>query len=351
MMNLIQKKFTEPLLSWYDTHGRKNLPWQKPRTAYHVWLSEIMLQQTQVKTVIPYFTRFIERFPDVHALALASEDDILALWSGLGYYSRGRNLHKTALKIHTEFQGIFPKDQQALIQLPGIGESTAAAIISQAFNQPSAILDGNVKRVLSRYFLIEGISKQTTNTLWQLANQCLSPFRAADYTQAIMDFGATNCTSKQPQCIQCPLQTTCLAHLHDVVQTLPTKKPKKVMPVKHQQFLLMHHHEKRIYLEKRPPTGIWGGLWCLPSIDNEENPAHYIETTYQLKPIHINPIMTIKHTFTHFKLYIKAISIETQPQENASFELPGRWFYLEEIRKLGLAKPVSDIIRQFYQSV
>lgn len=349
-MTSIQTIFTLPLLHWYDLHGRKDLPWQHPREAYRVWLSEIMLQQTQVKTVIPYFTRFLVHFPTIHDLALASEDEVLALWSGLGYYSRGRNLHKTAIIIDTLYQGKFPQDIQVLIQLPGIGLTTAAAIISQAFNLPTAILDGNVKRVLSRYFLIAGFSTQTTATLWRLANQCISPLRAADYTQAIMDLGATCCTSKKPNCLSCPLQATCLARLSNVIADYPTPKPKKEIPTKRQQFLLMHSHANLIYLEKRPPSGIWGGLWCPPSIEIEIDPTDYIQNTYALEVIHVTSLMTIKHSFSHFKLHINALSVKTRDTGNACFEHPGCWFSTEETIKLGLAKPISDMIKRFDQS-
>lgn len=343
--------FTLPLLNWYNTHGRKNLPWQLPRTAYRVWLSEVMLQQTQVKTVIPYFIRFIEHFPDIHKLALATEDEVLRLWSGLGYYSRCRNLHKTALIIHSIYNGEFPQNIKTLMQFPGIGESTAAAITSQAFNQPTAILDGNVKRVLSRYFLVSGLSSQTTTTLWQLANQCMSHDRPADYTQAIMDLGATCCTAKNPNCLECPLQKTCSAKTQSVVADYPTKKPKKILPIKHQQFLIMYNHAQQIYLEKRPPTGIWGGLWCPPSIDVEINPTHYIMNVYPLNVLDIQPLITLKHTFSHFHLHINALSIKTTTNDDSIFEIPGRWFYLEETSTLGLAKPVTDILETYSETI
>lgn len=345
----MRNKFQIPLLSWYDVHGRKNLPWKFPKDAYKIWLSEIMLQQTQVKTVLPYFNRFIERYPDIQSLASASEDEVLALWSGLGYYSRGRNLHKTAQIIVEQFQGKFPEDMGILIKLPGIGLSTAAAITSQAFNQPTAILDGNVKRVLSRYFMIEGVSTKTTQTLWVYANLCMSHERPADYTQAIMDLGATCCTSKNPNCGNCPLQSTCLARINDVVSLYPTKKQKKSIPIKHQQFLLMHNQEGSIYLEKQPPAGLWGGLWCPPSIDNAVNAEFYIKTNFPLNIISINPLMTIKHTFSHFRLVIYALSIGTTLNNDVIFESTGRWFSHAETLKLGIAKPITDMIQQFFQ--
>lgn len=345
----IHQEFSLPLLNWYDQHGRKNLPWQHPRNAYRVWVSEIMLQQTQVKTVIPYFTRFIISFPDVCTLALASEDAVFAHWSGLGYYSRARNLHKTASIIHTDFQGEFPCDVYELIKLPGIGASTAAAIASLAFNKPAAILDSNVKRVLSRYFLIDGLPQQKTvqQKLWQLASECMPQERCADYTQAIMDLGATCCTTKNPNCVECPLQITCLAKKHNETANYPNKNPKKILPRKQQQFLLLHTNDNLIYLEKRPPTGLWGGLWCLPSIDMEDCPTSYVETTYQLQTHKLEELMTINHSFSHFHLRIKALSMETKCMPHTIAERPGHWFAFHEIATLGIAKPVSVIINNF----
>ncbi|AHE67433.1 A/G-specific adenine glycosylase [Legionella oakridgensis ATCC 33761 = DSM 21215] len=225
----IYEHFTLPLLQWFHQYGRKDLPWQIPGNAYAVWISEIMLQQTQVRTVIPYFLRFMNTFPTLRTLACASEDQVLAQWSGLGYYSRARNLHKTAKIICNDFHDYFPDDIETLMKLPGIGPSTAAAIASLAFNKPTAILDGNVKRVLCRYFLIAGSMEQTsvTRQLWQLAKQCMPLHDCAAYTQAIMDLGATCCTIKSPNCSNCPLHTTCLAYQTNEVAHYPHKKLKK----------------------------------------------------------------------------------------------------------------------------
>lgn len=348
-MNIFNEEFSQPLLAWFDLYGRKNLPWQHPRSAYRVWISEIMLQQTQVKTVIPYFLRFIASFPDVQALAEAPEDEVLAHWSGLGYYSRARNLQKSAKMIQTEHNGEFPNELETLLKLPGIGDSTAAAIASLAFNKATAILDGNVKRVLSRYFLVAGLPNDSSvkKTLWRLANECMSQTRCADYSQAIMDMGATCCTSKKPDCISCPLQTTCLAYKNNVVDDYPFKKPKKTLPTKHQQFLLLHTKQNRIYLEKRPPTGIWGGLWCLPSIDMGACPTTYSNSTYALHTKNPQELLKIKHTFSHFHLYIQAWSLESIVSANNVAESSGRWFAIDEIGGLGLAKPVSLIIEEF----
>lgn len=347
MMKDIHTSFTFPLLHWYDLNGRKNLPWQNPRTPYRVWLSEIMLQQTQVKTVIPYFERFIQHFPDLQCLAKASIDQVLQLWSGLGYYSRARNLHKTAILIQEHHLGQFPDNINDLIKLPGIGHSTAAAIVAQAYNQPAAIFDGNVNRVLSRYFKIGGFSSETKQRLWELATQCMSHDRPADYTQAIMDLGATCCTSKAPQCERCPIKETCKAKIEDSVLNYPTRKPKKSIPEKYQQFLLLQDSFDRIYLEKQPDHGIWGGLWCPLRIESSENPTAHLLNTYQLNIQSPTVIMNIKHTFTHFRLYITALKIRIK---NSTLpELPGDWFKQERLASIGLAKPVSDIIQKLYE--
>ncbi len=348
----LQRVFSEPLLAWFDCHGRKDLPWQHPRGAYRVWISEVMLQQTQVKTVIPYFNRFIENFPDVWQLAQADEDKVLAHWSGLGYYSRARNLLKTAKIICTQYDGIFPHQCSELAALPGIGLSTAAAIVSQAFNLPAAVLDGNVKRVLCRYFMIEGWTERVVikNQLWQLANHCMPQQRCADYTQAIMDLGATCCTLRNPGCTICPLKTTCKANLNNKVLDFPHKKPKKTLPLKKQQFLLIYNSAQQIYLEKKPPVGLWGGLWCLPSVDISSCPATYIRENYAINSLKIDELINIRHSFSHFHLEIKALAIKATPMTNEIAESDGRWFKLEELKQLGIAKPVSTIIKRFQET-
>lgn len=340
----IHQAFSTPLLHWYDIHGRKDLPWQTPRTPYRVWVSEIMLQQTQVQTVVAYFNRFIDRLPTLIDLANASDDEVLSLWSGLGYYSRARNLHKAAKIIAKDYQGLFPTTLDALIALPGIGQSTAAAILSQAFNQPTAILDANVKRVLARYFLIKGPTEQTVvkKKLWELANTCMPQERCADYTQAIMDLGATCCTTKNPNCTGCPLQATCLALKMGEQSNYPTKKIKKTVPVLHQQFLVLLNDEGDIYLEKRPSSGLWGGLWCLPSLALEDCPLECIKTNYALKGDTPNKLITFKHQFSHFHLHIHALSIKTHPLENKPLE--GQWFKQVQFTSLGLAKPTYVIL-------
>lgn len=343
---IIEEQFSNPLLAWFDLYGRKNLPWQKPKDPYRIWLSEIMLQQTQVQTVIPYFTRFMQYFPTIHPLSNASEDEVLSLWSGLGYYSRARNLHQTAKIIVAQYQGVFPQDLQLLTNLPGIGKSTAAAILSQAFDLPTAILDGNVKRVLSRFFLIKGWSEQAQvkKTFWEMANLCMPDQRCADYTQAIMDLGATCCTSKKPDCLHCPLQAHCKAFKQQEQEEYPTKKIKKQVPVKQQQFLILQNEGGLVYLEKKPPTGLWGGLWCLPSIDKDHCPIHFISQHYHLKGDTPKHLLEFKHHFSHFHLEITALHIKTRSLENIISEPIGQWFSLNQLTTLGLAKPTQLIL-------
>jgi len=346
-VNNLSEQFSKPLLNWFATNGRKNLPWQLPRSPYRVWISEIMLQQTQVQTVIPYFERFMQRFPNIQDLAQANDDEVLSLWSGLGYYSRARNLHKTAKIIATEYQGIFPNELELVHELPGIGASTAAAILSQAFNQPTAILDGNVKRVLTRFFMIQGHPEQAQvkKKLWELANACMPQEQCADYTQAIMDLGATCCTTKNFDCHTCPLHNHCLAFLHKEQHLYPTKKIKKPVPVHQQQLLVLCNSEGQIYLEKRPPTGLWGGLWCLPNLDEGSCPLDFIRTEYDLVGDEPQQLIAFKHRFSHFLLEINALRIiKTRALGNKSGEIKGQWFTKENLNSLGLAKPTSKIL-------
>jgi A/G-specific adenine glycosylase len=343
--------FTLALLDWFRANGRKNLPWQNPRTPYHVWISEVMLQQTQVKTVIPYFEKFIARFPNIETLASATEDEILAHWAGLGYYSRGRNLQKTAHLITTEFKHIFPSDLKQLITLPGIGDSTAAAIRSLAFNQPAAILDGNVKRIFSRYFLISGHPNhtQTKKTLLNYAVSCLSTTDAADYTQAIMDLGALICTPRSPRCPICPMASHCLANTQQLTAHYPEKAPKKIIPTREAQFILIHNLKRSvIYLEKQPSKGLWSGLWSLPQLDKHTCAMTHLKTTHALQTQTNLPLPMLKHTFTHFKLnlYPRALGV---PANTLNQILPenGRWVDILALPTFGLPQPIKKIIDQF----
>ena len=339
--------FTSLLLDWFVLNGRTNLPWQNPRTPYAVWISEIMLQQTQVKTVIPFFLRFMQRFPDISTLAQASEDEVLAYWSGLGYYSRGRNLQKTALILVKNFNASLPQDINDLMSLPGIGESTAAAIASLAYNQPTAILDGNVKRVLSRFFMVDGLPNKasTRQTLQKLANQCMSRLHCADYTQAIMDFGATVCTPKNPECITCPLNQHCMAYINNAVEKYPEKSIKKALPHKIQLFPLIYSENGKIYLEKRPSTGIWGGLWCFPWLEIDDDIEKYIKTKLGLTTRTSAPLLNLKHTFTHFHLHLHGCAVEVNQSKLAPKN--GQFFFPSELKNIGLSKPISTLINYF----
>ncbi|MCW8444328.1 A/G-specific adenine glycosylase [Fluoribacter gormanii] len=346
----LYKQFSKPLLNWFALYGRKNLPWQLPRTPYRVWISEIMLQQTQVQTVIPYFERFMQQFPSIRDLAQAHEDEVLSLWSGLGYYSRARNLHQTAKKVMQNHGGVLPDNYQLLNELPGIGPSTAAAIVSQAFNQPVAILDGNVKRVLTRFFSIKGYPEQAQikKRLWELANSCMPQEHCADYTQAIMDLGAMCCTPKNPNCLNCPLQNSCMAFKHEEQHLYPTKKIKKPLPTQYQQLLVLYNEQGHIYLEKRPPVGLWGGLWCLPNLNEGDSPLDFIRLNYDLSGETPRKLIAFKHRFSHFHLEINALSIKTKVLGKMLYEKQGKWFAKEEINSLGLAQPTSKILSFHY---
>lgn len=297
---------SEQILAWFDQHGRKDLPWQQPITPYRVWLSEIMLQQTQVTTVIDYFQRFTTRFPTLNDLAQANENEVLALWAGLGYYARARHLLRTARLVAAQHQGELPDTLEALIALPGIGRSTAGAILAIAFQTRAPILDGNVKRVLCRYFGLPGWPGETENLkrLWAYAEQLTPHARVADYTQAIMDLGATLCTRNKPACPRCPLQQHCKALQHNIQTELPGRKPKKHRPNKAVYLLLLQHNQD-IFLYQRPSDGLWGGLWCLPDYANRQTVKQVCQA--------LNPGATPKfaasfqHGFTHFQLTIHPV--------------------------------------------
>jgi len=303
--------FADRLLSWFDEFGRKDLPWQHPRAPYRVWVSEIMLQQTQVATVIDYFQRFMQRFPTVQDLAKAPQDEVLHLWTGLGYYARARNLHKAAQQIVETHNSELPNDIDALNDLPGIGRSTAGAIVSQGFNSRAVILDGNVKRVLTRHSAIEGFPGKTAieRELWLLADKRTPATRAADYTQAIMDLGATLCVRKNPNCGACPVATDCQALARNRVADFPYPKPKKEKPVREARMYVVRGTEGDVLLEQRPQEGIWGGLWNPP-----ERPASYIDTDflaeYDLVDCELIQGEQFRHTFSHYHLDITPVFVQ-----------------------------------------
>ncbi len=340
--------FSERLLSWFDQHGRKNLPWQQDISPYRVWVSEIMLQQTQVTTVIPYFEKFIQRFPIVNALADASEDEVLHLWTGLGYYARARNMHRAGKIITTEHNGQFPDSLDALVQLPGIGRSTAGAILAIAHGQQATILDGNVKRVLARCYAIEGWPGQTAiaNQLWTQAENLTPKNRSRDYAQAIMDIGATLCTRSKPRCDVCPFDEHCLALLENRIDQLPGKKPKKNMPEKSTCMLLIENSKGEWLLHKRPNSGLWGGLWSFPECAEDKIDATLANLGIDVKQL--EPLSPFRHTFTHFHLDISPILVISSSTQRLVDE-PNRhvWYSLHQPLEIGLTRPVTKIIEQF----
>jgi len=336
------------LLAWYDKAGRHDLPWKNPMTPYRVWISEIMLQQTQVATVIPYFERFMQAFPDVATLAQASLDHVLHHWAGLGYYARGRNLHKTAQILQEKYQGKLPECSERLQTLPGIGRSTAGAIVAQAFDQRALILDGNVKRVLCRFHCIDGWPGESAveEKLWQLTDWHTPKQRLADYTQAIMDLGATLCTRSQPQCHTCPLQTKCLAYANQTQLKYPFKPRKKALPVKHTNMLLLVNARGELLLQQRPVKGIWGGLWSLPEFDDALALKAFVRDTLQVKRAKLDPLAQIKHTFTHYHLFIEPKLLVLSGKSPCLQEYHLLWFNQRAISKLGLPAPVQKLISQ-----
>jgi A/G-specific adenine glycosylase len=339
------KRFAEPLLDWFDVAGRTHLPWQQQRTPYRVWISEIMLQQTQVVTVIPYFERFMQRFPTVQLLADAPLDEVLHLWTGLGYYARARNLHRAAQTIVAEFDSEFPKSLEQVMDLPGIGRSTAGAILSLACKQRHPILDGNVKRVLTRYFAIKGFpgEKAIETALWKLADDCTPTQRVAAYTQAIMDLGATLCTRSKPRCSDCPLQKHCEANRLGLQSKLPTPRPKRERPQR-QAFCLVATHRGAVLLEKRPPTGIWGGLWTLPQFaDRAACEAFAGSTKLQALPRY-------DHSFTHFDLQLQPLLIKKLNIAAIADNDRYCWYDPHRPARIGLATPVRDIINQLQKA-
>jgi len=342
----MQKTISARLLAWFDEHGRKNLPWQKSITPYRVWLSEIMLQQTQVETVIPYFTRFIESFPKVEDLAAAPLDTVLHLWTGLGYYARARNLHKCANIVVEQHQGVFPSELAQLEALPGIGPSTAAAIASIAFEQSTAILDGNVKRVLARYHAVAGWPGKPAveKELWQHARQHMPKKRCRDYTQGIMDLGAMLCKRSKPECLICPLSADCLALRTGNPEDYPGKKPRKALPVKTVQMLIVRSPSDEILLEKRPSSGIWGGLWSLPEIALEDDYLEYVQARFgdvkkQCKQ------EVLRHTFSHYHLDIHPVTLLLKRKASVVLEAQRQlWYNPAAPNKVGLAAPVKKLI-------
>jgi len=340
-------EYAPRLLAWFDRHGRHDLPWQHPRTHYRVWLSEIMLQQTQVAVVMPYFERFIKALPELPALAAASPDEVMALWSGLGYYARARNLHLAASLCVERHGGDLPGDYAALIALPGIGRSTAGAILSQAWGGRAAILDGNVKRVLCRVHGIEGwpglpaIEKQ----LWSIAEALLPDTRLADYTQAQMDFGATLCTRATPACAICPLQDLCIAWRDGRTAELPTPKPGKALPERSTHMLLLRDPDDRVLLMRRPPVGVWASLWSLPEHADVFEARRWFERNVQGEFDSAERDEPIVHGFSHYRLRIHPLRVAPALPRDAVGDNPDlRWASRAELAAIGLPAPVRRLL-------
>lgn len=342
--------FSDRVLHWYVLHGRKDLPWQMARTPYRVWVSEVMLQQTQVATVIHYFERFMARFPDVISLANADLDEVLHLWSGLGYYARGRNLHKAACKVRDEHAGVFPKNFEAVQALPGVGRSTAGAILALASDQRHAILDGNVKRVLARFHAVAGWPGQSSvlEQLWTRA-ECYTPTkRVADYTQAMMDLGATLCTRTRPRCGECPLAADCQAHAAGRERDFPGSKPRRALPVRATHMLLVLNAQGEVLLQQRPPSGIWGGLWSLPEIDSATVAADWCRQHLGMAIRRLESWPALRHTFSHFHLDITPLLIELG-KNRAQSVLEGQatvWYNTRSEDPRGLAAPVKRLLER-----
>lgn len=330
---LDQTRWRRQILKWYKSSGRHDLPWQQPRTPYRVWISEIMLQQTQVVTVIPYFEKFMNSFPTIEDLATASLDEVLLHWAGLGYYARARHLHAAAQKVVNEYQGIIPDNFDDLIILPGIGRSTAGAILSLGYAKPAAILDGNVKRILARTHGISFLNTESLKKLWGLAEHFVPKNQAPAYTQALMDLGSLICKRTSPFCQNCPLKNDCYAFQHNQIHLYSKTLPRVKKPVRNSQFLLLHNRKREVFLYQRPLTGIWGGLWSLIEQDSFQN---------NLATNHI--FAQGRHTFTHFHLDY-GVSLVKFSRGN----LPnGKWFNEENYKELGLPALMKKILQKFY---
>ena len=344
-------EFSSRLIAWQKIHGRHDLPWQNTTDPYAIWVSEIMLQQTQVTAVIGYYAKFMQRFPSIVSLAQATQEEVLQHWSGLGYYSRARNLHHAAQRIMGEHHGEFPQDFESMQALPGIGRSTAAAIASFAFHQIQTILDGNVKRVLSRHFLVEGWPSKPSveKILWSLAETLLPQQNMVAYTQGLMDLGATLCTRSKPKCDTCPLQVSCAAYRNQRVHELPTPKPRKTIPEKNTTMLILLDGDE-VMLEKRPPTGIWGGLWSFPEAEN------IISSDLALARFGITtqagtPLAKLSHAFTHFKLHIEPRTFHIMHRKPSVAGVGQIWLSIDDAIAAAIPTPVRKILQSLQKKL
>jgi A/G-specific adenine glycosylase len=342
-------QFAAALITWHRDHGRHDLPWQRTGSPYHIWLSEIMLQQTQVASVIPYYTRFLQRFPDLSALAAAPLDEVLGLWSGLGYYARARNLHRTARLIENDYGGRFPEQPQDIAQLPGVGRSTAAAIAVFAFGARAAILDGNVKRVLCRAYGIDGWpgSPAVEQRLWALAESLLPSHDHAVYIQAQMDLGATMCTRSRPACERCPLAAQCVAYATGRTTALPTPRPRRAVPQTSARFALIFQ-AGQVLLERRPPAGVWGGLLAPPEIPLDAcDAAAWLVATFSLEARAITEHPPLEHAFSHFRLTLQPVHFDVAGHARgtlAADESRHLWLPLDQLDGAALPAPVRKLL-------
>jgi len=342
--------FSARILDWYTEHGRHDLPWQIDPAPYRIWISEIMLQQTRVATVIPYYERFLARFPDVATLAGADLDEVLHYWSGLGYYARARHLHAAARMIRERHAGVFPEEFAAVAALPGIGRSTAGAILALAGGQRHPILDGNVKRVLARFHAVSGWPGQAAvqQRLWELAEAATPLRRVAEYTQAIMDLGATRCTRSRPDCGHCPLQADCAARLAGRQDEFPGARPRRPLPERRTRMLILQNAEGDVLLEQRPPTGIWGGLWSFPECDPEVSVEDWCRDDLGLTVQVLDEWPVVRHTFSHYHLDISPVLCRANGNDTAVREAGSRyWHSREALQARGFAAPVSRLLEQF----
>lgn len=336
------------LLDWHARQGRHDLPWQQDRTPYRVWVSEIMLQQTQVATVIPYYQRFMERFPTVRDLADAPVDDVLHLWAGLGYYARARNLHRAAARLRDEFDGEFPGSFAEVESLPGIGRSTAGAILALSRGERFPILDGNVKRVLSRYFGVKGAPSQSavTQRLWELSDQCTPQQHVDTYTQAIMDLGATLCTRHRPLCAYCPLAEGCFARATGRQHEFPTPRPQRVRATRKVFMVIAQLADGSVLLERRPESGVWGGLWCLPEFATASAAGSYIRQ--QLREVISEPqaLSSVEHAFTHFDLVITPMLAPCAGPAGVMDAERMLWYNPDRPARIGLPAPIKSLLEE-----
>jgi A/G-specific adenine glycosylase len=343
--------FSNRVIKWHGKSGRKDLPWQIDKNPYKVWISEVMLQQTQVNTAMPYFNAFMERFPNIGILADSSIDDVLSYWSGLGYYARGRNIHKTACILKNDYSSSLPCSLIELESLPGIGRSTAGAIYSLGFNKSAPILDGNVKRVLSRHKRINGILKKTTtiNKLWKISEELLPSKNHEIYTQGIMDLGATVCTRSNPNCSLCPVEQDCLARIHDEATLLPNRGPSKKKKEKEVFWLIPKDENDNVYLEKREEKGIWGGLWSFIESDGEEELNKIFKIKFRSNKSSIKKYKEIEHSFSHYDLKAKVFIVSLKGKPTTKTNTESIWTNSKELQSIGTPKPIQKLITEMSQ--